>query len=81
MLCDKGGGLLILNHQDYLSSCYKHLSTTRKNSDGTETPFYEKVDEKMLDEAKAAIKKVLDEGLENEIITKHEHSAMDPSEK
>ena len=79
--CDKGGGLLILDTVDYLDSCAKHLKSTRKNSDGTESPYYREASEEDLEAAKAAILNVLNDALEQEIITKKEYEAMDPTSK
>ena len=79
--CDKGGGILILDTVDYLDSCAKHLKSTRKNSDGSESPYYREVGEEDLEAAKAAILNVLDDALALEIITKKEYEAMDPTSK
>ena len=42
---------------------------------------YKKVDDNLIEETKAKIKEVLEEGLKNEFITNEEMEAMDPSDK
>ena len=74
--CDKGAGIMILNFEDYLETCNMHLSS----EDGG-NPFYKKVNEYAIEEAKNKIKEVLKEAYDNDIITKREFEAMDPETK
>ena len=64
-----------------MRSCTEHLSSTQLQPDGSEFPYYMKVDEEIIEETKKKIKDVLEDGLKNKIITKEEMEAMDPSEK
>ena len=38
MACDKGAGIIILNFEEYLKSCYEHLESVQKQADGTTKP-------------------------------------------
>ena len=49
--CDKGGGIIILDTEEYIRSCLQHLSSTLKNPDGSES-YYCKVDEEYLEKAR-----------------------------
>ena len=42
--CDKGGGFIILDTEEYIRSCLQHLSSKMKKSDGSESPYYCRVD-------------------------------------
>ena len=79
--CDKGAGLIILDTEEYIRSADKHLSSTQKQDDGTEKPYYEKVDEVVLNEAKAEILEILKEGKEKGFITEDDYNAMEPADK
>ena len=79
--CDKGGGLILLDFDEYVGSCHKHLSAVRKNEDGSESPYYKKVDNSALDQAKAEILAVLKDGKDQDIITEDDFQAMDPTDK
>ena len=58
--CDKGAGIIILNYQSYLDSCYNHLQSQQINDHGDCNPYYEKVDDGRLDVIKSEIKSVID---------------------
>ena len=47
-LCDKGAGIIILDFQEYMRACMKHLET--KTSTGE--PYYKEVDDSVLNVAK-----------------------------
>ena len=81
MRCDMGGGIIILDFDEYMRSCYCHLSSTMTNDDGTTSNYYEEVDDNTLTEAKNEILEVLKDALDEEIITKEEFRHMDPSDK
>ena len=75
--CDKGAGVIILDFEAYMSSCYKHLGSEQKQEDGSTKQYYAKVDENKLEEIKEDIRKLVEEGYENEYLTKSEFVAMD----
>jgi hypothetical protein len=77
--CDKGAGIIILEFQEYLRACYEHLYSTQSSI--TQKPYYEQVKDTALEEAKQKIKDVLQEGLDNEILSKEEFQAMNPEDK
>ena len=79
--CDKGAGIIILNFQEYLKACQSHLNKTYIDNGGAHNPYYSKVDLNTFEEAKNNVKLVLEEGLDNENITKDEYEAMLPEEK
>ena len=78
---DKGGGLIILNTDEYLCSCHAHLSSVRTNEDGSESPYYRRVEADILDEAKTEILSVLKDGKDQGIISDVEFQVMDPTDK
>ena len=75
--CDKGAGILILDFNEYLKACYEHLFSSLSDT----KQYYEKVDDLEEERAKRKIKHVLQEALEDNIITKEEFKAMDPEDK
>ena len=58
-----------------------HISSKQKQPDGTFKNRYELVDVLQIEKAKTEIKKLIDEGLNNDIITQEEYDAMDPEDK
>ena len=79
--CDKGAGVIILDFDAYMNSCYEHLSQKQKQEDGNTKNYYEKVEETKLEEIKDDIKLLLEEGYENEYLTQSEYETMDPTSK
>ena len=77
--CDKGAGLMVQDFPEYLEVCQDHLSSNQNNNE--RKPFYKKVTEAALNEAKTEIKKVLQEAFDNEVISKDEFEQMDPENK
>ena len=75
--CDKGAGILILDLKEYMRACYEHLLSTQSNK----TAYYQRVEDLELERAKAKIRNVLEEALNNKIITDDEFKAMDPEDK
>ncbi len=75
--CDKGAGIIILNFNEYMKACYEHLLSKTED----DIPYYSKVDDLAVDRAKHKIKQVLEEGLEQGIISKNEFDAMIADEK
>ena len=41
--CNKGAGSIILDFDDYLQSCYQHLSSEQLQIGGSKKPYYEKL--------------------------------------
>ena len=79
--CDKGGGIIILDTDEYIRSCNQHLSSKLKNSDGSESPYYCKVGEEFLEKAKSEILNVLKRAADDKIISSEEFDGMDPTGK
>jgi hypothetical protein len=79
--CDKGAGIIILNFDEYLHACNAHLNSEIKHIDGSTSKYYMKVNEAALDKAKAELENVLQEALDNNLISKDEHEAMQPKDK
>ena len=53
--CDKGAGIIVLNYEDYINACNKHLKESMKDHDGTIKQYYKKVKQTVLEEAKNKI--------------------------
>ena len=79
--CDKGAGLIILNHSDYVKAAEKHLDESLKDEDGNIKALYKKVKINHFDEAKLKLNNLLMSGFDNEIISKTELEAMCPDSK
>ena len=78
--CDKGAGIIILNHEEYLKSCYNHLSMTHNISGNLEN-YYEKVTSSVFEDTKVRVEQILKEAFNNEQINKNELDAMNPKGK
>ena len=79
--CDKGAGVILLNYQDYMDSCYKHLASVQKQEDGTYKKYYQPVDDmKLLDDVKENVNNLLDDALKDKVITEDEKEAMMPGD-
>ena len=74
--CDKGAGIIILTHSDYVKACMEHLNSKQTNNDGTSDSFYVKVHQSKLDQVKGKIINLIQEGYDNQILTKQEYEAM-----
>ena len=79
--CDEGAGVIILDFQDYMKSCQDHLNSQQQNTQGESKSYYNKIDPSMVDIAKRHIKLVLEEGYDNNFISKDEYNAMCPDNK
>ena len=79
--CDKVSGIIILNFEDYVNATYAHLNSTLTNIDGSTRKYYTKVDEPTIKTAKTKLKRVLEEALDNNLITQTEFSHMIPDGK
>ena len=64
-----------------MRACLEHLNSKETNSDGSTKPYYEEVNEDKIEEAKNEIHILLEEGLDNNILTKAEYEAINPSDK
>ena len=58
--CDKGAGIIILDYNEYVKACYKHLTSSQ--SEGN--PYYTQVDALEVERSKAQIENTLLEALE-----------------
>lgn len=76
--CDKGAGIMILDFEIYMKSCVEHLEEKQENENGETKPYYKKVDQITFEKAQAKLRKILEEGLNNEILSKSEFEAMWP---
>ena len=79
--CDKGAGIIILDFEEYKHACYAHLNSRQTHADGSTRPYYMKVDETALEDAEAKLNAILEEALDNKIISKSEFNAMSPADK
>ena len=61
-----------------MKAAEEHLESKHELPNGDKIPFYTKVEPEALESTKSKIKKVLQEGLDNQIITKDEADAMNP---
>ena len=75
--CDKGAGIMILNLNSYMKSCYEHLLSKQSETHN----YYKKVDNLELERANINIKNTLKESLDYKIITEDGFKAMDPDDK
>jgi len=75
-VCDKGAGIIILDFEAYMKACHEHLES--ETPDGEK--YYTQVTQSTMKKAKTKIEELLQEGLENEYISKEEYQAMIPSE-
>ena len=80
---DKGAGIVILNFEDYMKTCYNHLLSSVENQTNKDEPqtYYKAVNKFALEEAKNKIEEVLNDALENKIISKEEYLEMNPQQK
>ena len=79
--CDKGAGIIILEFSRYMQACYSHLFSEQKIDGAPSRLYYNKVDDSALQVAKDKILLILEEGLNNKIISKEEYIAMKTDDK
>ena len=79
--CDKGARVIILDFEEYMRACNEHLEWEKVNTDGNATRYYFEVNEEILEQAKNKILNVIEEGLDNRIISKSEFEVMHPIAK
>ena len=75
--CDKGAGVIILNYNDYMKACYRHLGSEQSENH----PYYTQVDEFEVERSKNKIDTLLKEALENETISHDEYIGMIAADK
>ena len=78
---DKLARIVILEFEDYLKSCEKHLESKQKLPDGSFKSYYEQIDENFLETAKDNIEKLIQERYDNDYLCKDKYEALDPSNK
>ena len=64
-----------------MEACKDHLESEQKDIDGNHTKYYSQVSSKDVDVAKFKISKLIEEGLDNDFITKSDYEAMNPIAK
>ena len=74
--CDKGAGIIILDYVVYMRACYEHPNAEKDMGDGEVKKYYLMVDNFELEKIKSKIRNIVQEGLENDILSKEEHDAM-----
>jgi hypothetical protein len=79
--CDKGAGIMILDFNEYIKACTEHLEGTTLDKKGNLKHYYKKVDHAEFEIAKTKIQLLIEEGYNNNIITKDEYEAMCPEGK
>ena len=75
--CDKGAGIIILNFNDYVKTCYEHLTSEQT----TGKAYYTLVNEAAIEKARIKRNDVIKEPLENKMITQSEFDAMNTNRK
>ena len=71
--CDKGAGIMILDFQEYIRAF--------EQSDGSEKPYYEEVEEEALEEMRRQVNEVVEEAFNNNVVKKEEYEEMRADEK
>ena len=79
--CDKGSGIIIMDFQMYMHACYEHLLTKQRQENGEMLDCYTKVEDLEVLRSTAKIEKVIQEGLDKEILNEEEANAMNPNLK
>ena len=71
--CDKGAGIIILNFNDYMPACYKHLLSKTANNQ----PYCSQVDDFAVERTQKKINSILEEGIEEKYMNKNEFDHAD----
>ena len=74
--CDKGAGIIILDFKEYMKACYEHLESKLQYENGQLKNYYSKVHPVALQSAKLKVKRILDQALQDNIISQDEYQAM-----
>ena len=72
---------ILLDFEEYMRSCKEHLESEKVDTNGNATRYYVEVNKHILEQAKKKILNVIEEGLDNRIISKSEFEAMHPIAK
>ena len=72
---------MILDFPEYMRACYEHLMSEKVMEDGASKNYYSLVEEIELERTKFKNRNLIEEGLENDILTEEEYSAMKPDDK
>jgi hypothetical protein len=75
--CDKGAGIIIVDHDKYVSSCQKELESVTKTGEH----YYKEISQENVEKAKKDIDSTLAEALKSEEISKTEFDAMIAKDK
>ena len=79
--CDKGAGMIILDYPVYMRACYEHLASEKIMENGETKQYYVRVEEIELERTKSKIRNIVQEGLDNQILSKEEFEAMIADDK
>ena len=74
--CDKGARMIILDYDVYMRACYEHLASEKILADGDTKQYYLRVDDIELERTKSKIRRIVQEGLDNQILSQEEYDAM-----
>ena len=74
--CDKGAGIIILDFEEYIRACKNHLESKTQTGEN----YYCKADQNTLHDAKQKIEDIVNEGYDNNILSKDEYIAMLPAQ-
>ena len=72
--CDKGAGIILLDFEENVSACIKHLEAKTDTGEN----YYREVGNDIMEEAKQKIINIIEEAFDNETISKDEYEAMMP---
>ena len=78
---NKGGGVCILNTDDYISEMHSQLKAVFKNPDGTTTQFYVPVREDSLIQQKTKLINLIKTGVEQNIVSVSDAKVMELNAK
>ena len=74
--CDKGAGMIFLDYPLYIRAFYEHLTSDKTMVNGEIKQYYLRVNEIDLEMTKSKIRNLVQEGLDNKIISQEEYNAM-----
>ena len=75
--CDKGAGIIILDFPEYINACEKHLKAKQSQSDGSQKPYYQEVEE----DIRLKVNQIVKDAFNNCIIKKEEYEQMRSDDK
>ena len=74
--CDKGAGIIILDFEEYMRACLKHLEAKTATGEA----YYKVVDNSVLNVGKVQTSSIVREAFDNELLSKEEYHAMSPAD-